>query len=93
MRFPDNYTCYNLHNKSLKAEEDEVQTAMAQWMAYSLWLQAIPPLLLTFIYGAISDSYSRKIVMMLPVIGLLLEALIFILMTFFTQWPVEVSFA
>ncbi len=80
MRFNDSYTCDNLHNKTLKEEEVLVQQDVSKWMLYTYYFQSIPPLVMTFFYGIISDRYNRKVVMATPMMAAALETSVYILM-------------
>ncbi len=87
-RFKNNsWVCSNLHNKTLADEENLVQADVSQFMLYMTLCGSIPPILLTFLYGILSDNYSGKLVMIIPYIGLVCNCVILILMAVYPSIP------
>ncbi len=82
--FNDSNICNNLRNNTFKNEENLVQTESAYWMSYFNICMTIPPIVMTIVYGIISDNYSRKIVIIIPLLGFALDNLCFV---FMTLWP------
>ena len=74
MSFPDNI-CSNLKDKNLTAEEDIVQAEASHWFMYENFSFEMPAILMALVYGTISDSWSRKASILVPVIGHLLSVI------------------
>ncbi|KAK3599656.1 hypothetical protein CHS0354_029119 [Potamilus streckersoni] len=70
----DTYTCKQLHNTSYKNVEDDVQKATSRWILYINVAMGIPALfVLLFFMGPICDRVSRKLPLIIPLIGSLLS--------------------
>ncbi len=90
-RFYDNPgICENLFNESYADQENIVQGDVAQMNMYAGFCAIIPTIILTFIYGIVSDQYSRKKVIGFPFIGMVFEILILILMVVIPSIPTHV---
>lgn len=77
--YDNDWICANLNqNDSLIELEDQVQVINSQWNFYDYICYAIPSLLLTFCYGSWSDHISRKIPIMLPLIGNIIQNVLYI---------------
>ncbi len=85
----DTSICPNLHNETYKAEEDLVQTDSSHWLIYIYYFTNIPCIFMTIIYGIISDAYSQKAVIAMPLIMCGMQSLVFILMSLFPSAPSE----
>lgn len=59
--------------------EDEVQTEAATWQLYATLINDIPPLILAFIYGAVADHHSHRVVLLLPITGMVATMIWFII--------------
>ena len=77
--YNDEWICDNINlNDTLIEFEEEVQIMNSQWNFYDDLCFTIPSLLLTFLYGSWSDRISRKIPIMLPMIGNCISCLLYI---------------
>ena len=89
-RYNDSEICENLHNVNYSEQEKIVQGDAAIWLMYGNLCKSLFPLLVMFMYGALSDSYSRRLVISIPIIGVNLESLVFLIMSLFPTIPVQV---
>ncbi len=87
--FNDSNMCDNLNNKTFKNEEDLVQTESAYWMSYFNFCMMLPPMVMTIVYGIISDKYNRKIIIIIPLFGCILDNLCFVFMTIWPDLPFQ----
>ncbi len=78
MNFSDNI-CNNLMNETLTEEEDIVQTEASHWFMYESFCFEVPSIFVALFYGTISDSWSRKVSLILPVIGQSLSVITYII--------------
>ena len=83
----DTSICENLSNGSYEAEENVVQAASARWLLATTLSYQIPSFVASFIYGALSDRVSRKLVLLLPSVGHLIGAAFLLLNALCPQWP------
>ena len=65
--------CDNLQNGSFPVEEDMVQTETSHWFLYEIICFEIPSIFVATIYGILCDSWSRKVTLVLPLIGQILS--------------------
>ncbi len=65
----DHSICSNLKNESFYIQEDEVQSGSSHWFLYQNLCFEIPAIILSFFYGSLSDHFSRKLGLVLPLIG------------------------
>jgi MFS family permease len=63
-------------------EEDRIQREASKWIMYTNMAMAIPSVITTLMYGAWSDSVSRKYPIMLSLIGLLISTSCYLLISF-----------
>ncbi len=90
-RFYDNpLICENLGNESYADKENLVQGDVAEMNMYAGFCASIPPIILTFIYGILSDQYSRKKVIAIPFTAMLFEVCILILMAVIPSLPTHI---
>ncbi len=75
----DSFICSNLDNETLAEEENMVQSDAAQWNLYGSICVQLPPVILTFIYGTVSDRYSRKLVLLIPLFCVATESALYVL--------------
>ncbi len=87
--FNDSNICDNLKNNTFKNEEDLVQTESAYWMSYFNFCMMLPTMVMTIIYGIISDKYSRKNIIIIPLFGSVLDNLCFVFMTIWPDLPFQ----
>ncbi|KAI0218345.1 hypothetical protein LSAT2_029944, partial [Lamellibrachia satsuma] len=71
--------CNSLSNGSYETEENLVQASSSHWLLAAMLSYQIPAFFSSFIYGALSDRVSRKLVLLLPSIGHLLGAAVLFL--------------
>ena len=64
--------CGNLDNETYAKEEAATQTLASKYTFYMNIVSTIPSLITTIIYGSWSDRFSRKYVILLPVVGRIL---------------------
>lgn len=65
-------TCSILANGSFGTEENYVQGETSKWILYCNIVLLIPSTFVSFFFGPFSDKISRKIVIILPIVGNLL---------------------
>ena len=68
-KFNDSSICDNLSNGNFTKEENIVQASTAQWNTFLRFFSTLPPLVLVFVYGAVSDNISRRLALILPLFG------------------------
>ena len=76
MGYPE-ATCLNLHNATFHAEEDIVQKGTSYWFLWQNLCFEIPSILLSFVYGALSDHVGRRVVIAFPAIGQIISVATF----------------
>ena len=86
-RINDTTICENLSNGSYEAEENLVQASSSHWLLAAMLSYQIPGFIASFIYGALSDRVSRKLVLLLPSVGHLIGAAFLLLNAMCPQWP------
>ena len=79
--------CNSLSNGSYETEENLVQASSSHWLLAAMLSHQIPAFFSSFIYGALSDRVSRKLVLLLPSIGHLLGAAVLFLNAVYPSWP------
>ncbi len=67
-RFRDSHICQHIQNKTIGIE-DIVQTDTSHWTLYKSIAHDIPSVILVFLYGTVSDHFSRKWAIAIPIIG------------------------
>lgn len=87
-RINDTTICENLSNGSYETEENLVQASSSHWLLASMLSYQIPGFVASFIYGALSDRVSRKLVLLLPSLGHLIGAAFLLLNAVCPDWPV-----
>ena len=65
--------CNHLQNGSFPVEEDKVQRETSHWFLYNIICFEIPSIFVSSKYGTICDSWSRKVTLVLPVVGQILN--------------------
>ena len=86
-RINDTTICENLSNGNYEAEENLVQASSSHWLLAAKLSYHIPGFIASFIYGALSDRVSRKLVLLLPSVGQLIGAAFLLLNALCPQWP------
>jgi MFS family permease len=61
--------CDNLKNESYRDLETAVQADASHWFLYAALCFEIPSVLVAFFYGSLSDHFSRKLSLIVPIIG------------------------
>ena len=79
MRINSSEICDNLGNSSYAEQEDEVQTEASHYTFYSQLCFSIPSIVTSLIYGQLSDRFSRKLVICVPLIGGLISTISYII--------------
>ena len=79
--------CSSLSNGSYETEENLVQASSSHWLLAAMLSYQIPAFFGSFVYGALSDRVSRKLVLLLPSISHLLGAAILLLNAVCPSWP------
>ncbi|KAI0228387.1 Solute carrier family 46 member 3 [Lamellibrachia satsuma] len=79
--------CSSLSNGSYETEENLVQALSSHWLLAAMLSYQIPAFFGSFVYGALSDRVSRKLVLLLPSISHLLGAAILLLNAVYPSWP------
>lgn len=73
----DEWICDNLKNDSLSAEEEAVQVTNSEWNFYKAICLIVPQFFVTALYGSWSDTVSRKLPILIPVVGAILSQIIY----------------
>ena len=68
-KYHSTITCDNLHNSSNKHKEDYVQGVTSFWFLLHNVANELPAIFLSFLYGSLSDNFSRKLALTLPCLG------------------------
>ena len=83
-------TCAHLSNASFSAQELAVQRDASRWLFYEKLCYSLPAVVLTVVYGSWSDRFSRRLPLLLPAVGALLNAANYMLSAAFVNSPVVV---
>ncbi len=70
--------CAKVDNGSFPDEEQLVQSESSFWFLAETYLNEVSSLVMSFFYGSLSDRYGRKLALILPVTGQIINALIHI---------------
>ncbi|CAL4097575.1 unnamed protein product, partial [Meganyctiphanes norvegica] len=73
--------CSNLHKPENHANLDGVQTMSAHWILGSSLCTALPSIIMAQFLGSWSDTYSRKVPMLIPPLGAVFASLLYIIMS------------
>ena len=84
----DSNICDNLHNETYHDLEDAVQTQTSHWFLWQNLCYEIPAIVLSFLYGSLSDHYSRKLALALPSLGQALSMANYVLNSVYMEWHV-----
>eukprot|EP00106_Octopus_bimaculoides_P011183 XP_014778625.1 PREDICTED: solute carrier family 46 member 3-like isoform X2 [Octopus bimaculoides] len=79
--------CSVLSNGSFVSEENYVQGQTSKWILYCNIVLLIPSTFVSFFFGPFSDKVSRKIVIILPIIGNVLLFCVCALVSYFENTP------
>ena len=66
--------------------EQEVQTKASHWLLYINIASGIPSILVSLLYGGISDQLGRKLFIVLPVLGTAFNAVTILLVIYFSDF-------
>ena len=89
----DTWICDNLYNETMIENENLVQADAAEYFLYGQFCVGIPMIIMTFLYGIVSDRYTRKYVILFPFIGYAIESVLFILLAEFPDLTTDVYYA
>ncbi|XP_048584882.1 proton-coupled folate transporter [Nematostella vectensis] len=81
-----------IRNATFVRLENEVQEHASQFDTSSVMCQALPALIMGLLIGPWTDSGGRKLALMVPVLGSILESLLTICVMHFS-WPLYVIYA
>ena len=88
-----NYTediCKNLSADANEANENQVQRELQSFEMIGQWIDTLPAFIYSFFIGALSDRFGRKPLIMLPILGSVLDAILHIInYTFIRELPME----
>ena len=80
--------CDNLDKTENKDHEDRVQTDASHWYLVLGLCFEVPSILLSSFYGSLSDNFSRKAALTLPLIGQLCSTTNYVINSYFMDLPV-----
>ncbi|XP_043233843.1 proton-coupled folate transporter-like isoform X1 [Amphibalanus amphitrite] len=80
--------CNNLQLDEYSAERDAVQDGASYWMLYSNVALAVPSVISGIYLGTWSDVFGRKAPLLLPPLGQVLAALVYMAMSAYDSVPV-----
>jgi PCFT/HCP family folate transporter-like MFS transporter 1/3 len=80
--------CDNLKNPEHEDAEDTVQALASHWYMAENLCYEIPSILTSLVYGNVSDHISRRLAIMLPLIGQMLSSLNYIANSAIMNLPV-----
>ena len=75
----------NTCGEELHDIEQQVQTEASHWLLYLNIATGVPSILVSLLYGSLSDQLGRKLFIMLPVVGTAFSALIVLLVIYFGE--------
>ena len=84
----DTKICDILHNETYHDLEDQVQTETSHWFLWQNLCYELPAILLSFLYGSLSDHYSRKLALALPSLGQAISMANYVLNSVYMHWHV-----
>ena len=84
----DTHICEILHNETYHDLEDQVQTETSHWFLWQNLCYELPAIMLSFLYGSLSDHYSRKLALVLPSLGQALSMANYVLNSVYMEWHV-----
>lgn len=82
------YICQDLHNSTYEDEESWVQKKTSEWKLYESLFHSVPCMIFAIIYGSWSDRFSRKIPLIIPLIGTLVEEALYLVNAIYLGGPV-----
>ena len=80
--------CDNLELDEYKKQLDAVQEGASYWMLYSNVALAVPTIVSGVYIGTWSDLFGRKVPLLLPPLGQILAALVYMAMSAYEAVPV-----
>ena len=80
--------CDSLDLDEYKTERDAVQDGASYWMLYSNIALAVPTVISGIYIGTWSDLFGRKVPLLLPPLGQILAALVYMAMSAYEAVPV-----
>ncbi len=91
-RFDNDEICENLHKENHTQQEDLIQSDTSYFLVPANLCSQIPPIVLIILFGVISDNYSKKLVMIIPLVGHFMESFIYLLMAEIPSIPLEIFY-
>lgn len=89
-KYNDTTICENLENETYKQEEIYVQKKSSKWILYTNLAFGLPSILVvTFFLGPWGDRVGRKVPIILPVVGSILNACFNLLNAVFIDWKMH----
>lgn len=82
--------CHEVDNGNHSMEENVVQSQASHWYMAETLCFDIPSILVSIFYGALSDNVSRKMALLLPMIGQVISASNYLVCVIFFDIPVGV---
>ncbi|XP_071541507.1 proton-coupled folate transporter-like [Panulirus ornatus] len=82
--------CDDLYAPENEVALDKVQTGSSHWLQGSTFMLALPSIVTAQFLGSWSDTYGRKIPMLLPPVGAMFASLLYIVMSV-QQYQIPVS--
>ncbi|XP_033641121.1 proton-coupled folate transporter-like isoform X1 [Asterias rubens] len=79
-------------NSTADPLDAQIQSEVSLWLLYLSGASGIPSIITTPIYGTISDRVGRKFCMAVPIVGLVLQEVVYCLTIYFSL-PLEVFLA
>ncbi|XP_072031978.1 lysosomal proton-coupled steroid conjugate and bile acid symporter SLC46A3-like isoform X2 [Amphiura filiformis] len=77
--------CDQLDEKKYQEMENIVQTKTSHWILYLQLFNAIPGAIMSLIFGASSDRLGRRVIMVIPVMGSIINGLVLIVSAYFIE--------
>ncbi len=75
--------CKHLDKKENEYMENIVQTKASHWIMYLQLFGAIPGAVMSLVFGASSDRIGRKIIIVIPVMGSIINGFVLIISSYF----------
>ena len=80
--------CDHLDRAEYKTEEDEVQTTSSHWFLARIICDEVPAILSSLFYGNLSDHVSRKMALLLPLVGMVIANGVYVVNAMFIELPI-----